>query len=122
MKLGLCCSSKYPFRGFRCKSVSSRHLSSADNLCKSFGPRSTLENHCTRTVQSSCGGCSRRVHKIVNLAVQKGNICDLFYFCKYSPVIIITIIITISDYHSTHKYFVKQIHSTAGFINHTNLR
>ena len=29
----------------------------------------TLENLCTRKVQSSCGGCSRRVHKIVYLAV-----------------------------------------------------
>ena len=33
-----------------------------------------LENHCTRTAQSLCGGCSLRVHKIVNLAVKKGNI------------------------------------------------
>ena len=33
-----------------------------------------LENHCTRTVQSSRGGCSRRVHKIEYLAVNKGNI------------------------------------------------
>ena len=30
----------------------------------------TLENHCTRTTQSSRGGCSRRVHKIVYLAVK----------------------------------------------------
>ena len=34
----------------------------------------TLENHCTRTAQSSLGVCSRRVHKIVYLAVKKGNI------------------------------------------------
>ena len=34
----------------------------------------TLENHCTRTAQSSCVGCSRRVDKIVYLAVIKGNI------------------------------------------------
>ena len=34
----------------------------------------TLENHSTRTAQSSCGGCSGRVHKIVYLAVKKGNI------------------------------------------------
>ena len=33
-----------------------------------------LENHCTRTTQSSCLGCSRRVHRIVYLAVEKGNI------------------------------------------------
>ena len=34
-----------------------------------------LETHCTctRTAQSSRGGCSRRVHKIVHLAVKKGN-------------------------------------------------
>ena len=35
---------------------------------------SMLENHCTQTAQSSHGGCSRRVHKIVYLAVKKGNI------------------------------------------------
>ena len=29
----------------------------------------SLENLCTRKVQSSRGGCSRRVHKIVYLAV-----------------------------------------------------
>ena len=34
----------------------------------------TLENHCTRTAQSSRGGCSRRMHKIEYLAVNKGNI------------------------------------------------
>ena len=33
----------------------------------------TLENHCTRTAQSSRGGCSRRVHKIEYLAVNKSN-------------------------------------------------
>ena len=33
-----------------------------------------LMTHCTRTAQSSRGGCSRRVHKIVYLAVKKGNI------------------------------------------------
>ena len=36
--------------------------------------RYTLENHCTRTAQSSRGGCRRRVHKIEYLAVNKGNI------------------------------------------------
>ena len=35
--------------------------------------RITLENDCTRTAQSSLGGCSGRVHKIVYLAVYKGN-------------------------------------------------
>ena len=34
----------------------------------------TLENHCTRTAQSSRGGCSRRVQKVVYLAVNQGNI------------------------------------------------
>ena len=33
-----------------------------------------LENHCNRTAQSSRGGCSRRGHNIVYLAVRKGNI------------------------------------------------
>ena len=28
-----------------------------------------LEKHCTRTAQSSCGGCSRRVHKIEYFAM-----------------------------------------------------
>ena len=32
----------------------------------------TLENHCAPTAQSSCGGCSQRVHKIEYLV--KGNI------------------------------------------------
>ena len=35
----------------------------------------TLENHCTRTVQSSRGGCSRRVHKIVYLAFFNKSSC-----------------------------------------------
>ena len=34
----------------------------------------TLENHCTRTAQSPHGGCSRRVHKIVYLAIKNGHI------------------------------------------------
>ena len=38
-----------------------------------------LENHCTQTAQSSRGGCSRRVHKIVYLAVNKGNILVNFF-------------------------------------------
>ena len=42
-------------------------------------PYFTLENHCTRTAQSSRGGCSRRVHKIVYLAVKKGTTRDVFY-------------------------------------------
>ena len=36
------------------------------------------------------GGCSRQVHKIVYLAVNKGNILVNFYFWKYSSRIIIT--------------------------------
>ena len=39
-----------------------------------FWPIFTLKNLHTGTVQSLCGGCSRRVHKIVYLAVKKGNI------------------------------------------------
>ena len=42
----------------------------------------TLENHCTRTAQSSGGGCSRRVHKIEYLAVIKGNILVNFLLLK----------------------------------------
>ena len=38
----------------------------------------TLENHCTQTAQSSCGCCSVRVHKIVYLGVNKGNILVIF--------------------------------------------
>ena len=36
--------------------------------------RLTLENHRTRTAQSSCVGCSRRVHRIMYLADKRGNI------------------------------------------------
>ena len=42
----------------------------------------TLENHCTRTAQSSRGGCSRRVHNLVYLAVKKGNILVIFYISE----------------------------------------
>ena len=38
-----------------------------------------LENHCTRTMQSSRGGCSQQVPKIVCLAVDKGNILVNFF-------------------------------------------
>ena len=38
----------------------------------------TLENHCTRTAQSSRGVCSRLVHKIVYLTVKKGHIFILY--------------------------------------------
>ena len=44
--------------------------------------RFTLENYCTRTVQSSRGGCSLQVHKIEHLAVNKGNILVLFLLLK----------------------------------------
>ena len=40
------------------------------------------ENHCTRLAQSSRGGCSGQVHKIVYLAIRKGNI--LVKFCLWS--------------------------------------
>ena len=42
----------------------------------------TLENHCTRTVQSSRGGCSQRVNKKVYLAVNKGNILVIILLLK----------------------------------------
>ena len=41
-----------------------------------------LENHCTRTAQSSRGGCRRRVHKIVYLAVKKGHILVIIFFSE----------------------------------------
>ena len=50
-----------------------------------------LENDCTRTAQSSCGGYSQRVHKIVFLAVSKGNVLVRFYFWKYSSRIVLYI-------------------------------
>ena len=42
----------------------------------------TLENHRTLTAQSMiCGGCSRRVYKIVDLVVKKRVIFwSIFYF------------------------------------------
>ena len=43
------------------------------------GLSTTLENHCTRTAQSSRSGCSRRVHKIEYLAVKRGNILVIFF-------------------------------------------
>ena len=46
-----------------------------------LSPLYTLENHCTRTAQSSRDGCSRRVHTIVYLyfvAVNKRNILEFF--------------------------------------------
>ena len=42
----------------------------------------TLQNHCIRTAKSSRGGCSRRVHKIVYLAVNKGNILVFILLLK----------------------------------------
>ena len=42
----------------------------------------TLENHRTRTAQLSRGGCSRRVHKIKYLAVNKGNSLVNFLLLK----------------------------------------
>ena len=53
-------------------------------------PSITLENHCTRATQSSRGGCSRRVHKIEYLAVDKGNILVIFNgrFSRRSNIIL----------------------------------
>ena len=42
----------------------------------------TLENHCTRTAQSSRGGCSRQVHTIEYIAVEKGTILVKIYLLK----------------------------------------
>ena len=44
----------------------------------------TLENHCTRIAQSPRGVCSRRVHKIMYLAVKKGNILVNILLTKIS--------------------------------------
>ena len=52
------------------------------HLCNQyhFSPKIyTLEKHCTRKAQSSCGGCNRRVHRIVYLAVKKGNILAILF-------------------------------------------
>ena len=49
---------------------------------KFAGSKDMLENHCTRTGPSSYGGCSRRVYKIVYLAVKKGNILVIFLLLK----------------------------------------
>ena len=44
--------------------------------------QNTLENHCTGTAQLSRGGCSRQVHKIEYLAVNKDNILVNFLLLK----------------------------------------
>ena len=41
-----------------------------------------LENLCTQKLQSSRGGCSRPVHKMVYLALYKGNILINILFLK----------------------------------------
>ena len=41
---------------------------------KLFIPSLTLENHCTRTAQSSRGGHTRRVHKTEYIAIKKRNV------------------------------------------------
>ena len=50
----------------------------SDKILRTFAARcetalDTLENHCSRTAQSSRGGCSRQVYKIGKLAVKKGT-------------------------------------------------
>ena len=45
---------------------------------------------CTRAAQSSRVGCSRRVHKIVYLAVKKGNILVNIFLLEYSSLMIVT--------------------------------
>ena len=51
---------------------------------------SKLENHCTRSVHSSRGGCSLRVNKIEYLAGKKVIFWSIFYFWKYSSQITVT--------------------------------
>ena len=77
-------------------SVAFWFLGDPDQYCGWVIPRYTitLENHCTRTAQSSRGGCSRRVHKIVYIAVSKGNIL----VWKYPSRIIITYNIHLAVY------------------------
>ena len=55
-----------------------------NNTCKIYlsSDINTLENHCIRTAQSSRGGCSRRVYKIMYIAVKKGNIFVIFLLLK----------------------------------------
>ena len=56
----------------------------------------TLENHCNRTVQSLRAGCSRREHKIVYLAVKKGNI--------FVNIIVLETLLIIATYISSCIY------------------
>ena len=49
----------------------------------------TLENHCTRKVQSSRFGCSQRRHSMYQI-VKKVTVFLIFYLCKYSEVIYIS--------------------------------
>ena len=57
--------------GLQCLSMNQFIYFLADFLRSYFVAQSTLENHCTRTAQSSRIGYSRKVHRIVYLAVKK---------------------------------------------------
>ena len=61
----------------------SRTLKPASNVF--FNRIYTLEDHCTGTAQPSRGGCSRRVHKIEYLGVNKlgDNCIQNFHFGWY---------------------------------------
>ena len=63
------------------KSIGRRHLFSLRIFSYEY-LHATLETHCTRLVQSSRVGCSRRGHKIVYLAVKKGNIFVIILLLK----------------------------------------
>ena len=52
--------------------------------------KDTLENHRTRTAQSSSVGCSRLLHRKMYLAVKNGNVVGQFItYEKYSSLIIV---------------------------------
>ena len=86
-----------------------------------------LENYCTRTAQSSHGGCSGRVHKIVYLAVTKGNISVIFFISenihrklllRLNPVVYLLKKCGLSDRRNSAR--AKKIRGQH-FRSHTNL-
>ena len=66
-----------------------RHFSRFEAHIKVTGIN-RLENHCTQTVQSSHVGCSRRVHRIVYIAVKKGNLFVNILLLKKISLISVT--------------------------------
>ena len=73
-----------------CKIIHGNDILTFERATCFMGLICTLENHCTRTAQSSCCGCSPRVHKIEYLAVNNGNILVNFSLLKIFIQIIIT--------------------------------